>query len=116
MSKMVASAFHIVKGKFDQWQAFANKLKHEYHNDYKKSRENAGIRERAFLQHTPEGDMVIVTLEGGDDPLGAFGKINTSQDTFIKWFVQQVKEVHGVDLSMPFEGPPPELVVDSHSV
>jgi hypothetical protein len=115
MSKMVASAFPIVKGKFEQWQAFANKLKHEYSNEYRKSREAEGIRERAFLQRTPEGDLLILTLEG-DDPMGSFGRINSQQSPFIKWFVEQVKDIHGVDLTKPFDGPPPELVVDSNTV
>jgi hypothetical protein len=32
------------------------------------SRRQAGVRERTFLQSTPIGDFVIVTLEG-DDPI-----------------------------------------------
>ena len=29
-----------------------------------KSRENAGVHERTFLQETPNGDFVILTFEG----------------------------------------------------
>ena len=33
------------------------------------SRRSAGVRERTYLQATPMGELVIVTLEG-DDPWG----------------------------------------------
>lgn len=32
------------------------------------------VHERTFLQETPQGDVVIVTLDGGD-PMAAFGKM-----------------------------------------
>ena len=55
------------------------------------------------------GDFVIVTLEG-DDPAGAFKKFGQGEDAFTKWFVAQVKDIHGVDVTAPLPGPMPTLV------
>ena len=41
------------------------------------------------------GDFVIVTLEG-EDPQGAFARFGSGSDEFTRWFLQQVKELHGV--------------------
>jgi hypothetical protein len=115
MSESIAIAMSIIKGKFEQWQVFSNKLKNEYRNEYAKSRKDVGLHERTFLQRTPDGDFVIVTLEG-NDPLGSFGKIFQAQDDYTKWFVEQVKELHGFDLSSPMEHPPSELIVDTNNL
>jgi hypothetical protein len=70
------------------------------------------VRERAFLQQTPHGDLVIVTLEG-DDPAAAFMKFAEGSDPFTQWFRAKVAELHGVDLAAAFPGPLPQLVADS---
>jgi hypothetical protein len=80
--------------------------------EFAASRRRAGVQERTFLQQTPMGDLVIVTLEG-DDPARSFGQMVSATDPFTKWFVARVKAVHGVDLAAPMTGSPSELVVDS---
>jgi hypothetical protein len=72
------------------------------------------VRERTFLQHTPQGDFAIVTLEG-DHPEAAFAGFAKGTDPFTVWFKQQVMEIHGVDLNAPPPGPMPQQVIDSHS-
>ena len=79
--------------------------------EYVASRKSLGVRERTFLQPTPMGDMVIVTLEG-DNPAEAFGRFVSSTDPFTVWFLAQTRELHGIDLRQP-AGPMPELAVDS---
>ena len=81
-------------------------------NEFSESRKRLKVHERAFLQTTPKGDFVIVTLEG-ENPEGAFKKFGEGHDAFTKWFVKEVKEIHGVDLLNPPEMPLPELEVDS---
>jgi len=72
------------------------------------SRKAAGVHERSFLQEGPEGDVVIVTLEG-NDPLAAFGKMMA--DPSLKDFAEWAADVHGMS---PDASPPvPELVYDS---
>ena len=71
----------------------------------------AGLHERTFLQQTPMGDLVIITLEG-DDPGQAFGQLLTGSDAFSKWFGEHAMAAHG-DLQLPTTGSPSELVADS---
>jgi hypothetical protein len=105
---LLAMVMPIVPGKKEMWEEMAAKLDGGPMRDQLvASREAAGVRERTFLQETPHGDFVIVTLEG-DDPAAAFGKMMAEQpEEFKAW----AAEVHGFD---PNEAPPiPKLVFDT---
>ena len=67
--------------------------------------------ERWYLQQTPQGELLILALEG--DPGGALAKLAASGHPFDVWFRGAVKEVHGVDLAQPLPGPPPDLVLEN---
>jgi hypothetical protein len=41
-----------------------------------------------------------------------FTELATSSDEYTIWFRGQVKDVTGVDLAAPPEGPPPDVLVD----
>jgi hypothetical protein len=109
---IMAVAFPIAPGKTEDWRRFVGELKGARHAEYIASRKGLGLRERTFLQATPMGDLVIVTLEG-DNPGQAFGRFVNATDPFTLWFLGRVKEVHGIDLKQAASGPMPELVVDS---
>jgi hypothetical protein len=109
---MLAMAFPIPPGKTEQWKKFASELTGRRRADFVASRKRLGIHERTFLQKTPMGDLVVVTMEG-QDPAGAFQKFTQGTDEFTKWFLAQASEIHGMDLTKPPPGPPPELVIDS---
>ena len=109
---MLAMAFPIPPGKTETWKKFMGELKGPRFAEFKASRQKLGVHERTFLQHTPMGDLVVVTLEGAD-PGSVFSRLAQGTDDFTKWFLKQVKEIHGVDLNAPPPGPPPELVIDS---
>jgi hypothetical protein len=109
---LLAMAIPIAPGKTEQWLKFSSELKGPRRAEFIASRKRLGIRERTFLQKTPMGDLVVVTLEG-DDPAGAFQKLSAGNDDFTKWFLAQVVAIHGVDLTKAPPGPPPELVIDS---
>ena len=53
------------------------------------------MQERAFLQTTPMGDLVILTLEG-EDPERSFREIMSRTDPFTVWFLARVKAIHGL--------------------
>jgi hypothetical protein len=108
---LMAVAFPIAPGKTAEWRKFVGELSGARHAEYVASRKSVGVRERAFLQPTPMGDMVIVTLEG-ENPAESFGRLMSLTDPFTLWFLAQTKEVHGIDLTKA-AGPMPELVVDS---
>jgi hypothetical protein len=109
---LMATASPILPGKTEEWRAFVRELTGPRQEQFAESRRQAGVRERTFLQSTPSGDLVIVTLEG-EDPIGAFQRMMERDDEFTRWFLDQIQKVHGVDITQPLPGPPPELVADS---
>ena len=112
MKKLFATAIPILPGKTPQWKKFIKELTTTYYPQFVDSRKKLNVHERTFFQSTPNGDFVIVTLEG-NDPAGAFKKFAVENNAFTKWFAKEVKEIHGIDLTSPPKGPMPELVVDS---
>ncbi len=111
---LMAVVFPIVPGKTEAWRAWMAELNGSRRAEFEASRQNAGVRERTFLQSTPMGDFVIVTMEG-DDPGRSFGTMMGAKDDFTTWFIAKATEVHGFDPSTVTAGPPSELVVDSTS-
>ena len=109
---LMAVAFPIAPGKTEEWRKFIAEVNGARRADFVASRKGMGVRERTFLQPTPMGDLVVVTLEG-DNPGEAFGKFVNSTDPFTNWFLERVQEVHGIDLKHAASGPMPQLVVDS---
>jgi hypothetical protein len=109
---LMAVAFPIVPGKTAEWHTFIDELNGPRHQEFANARQRAGVRERTYLQATPMGDLVIVTLEG-DDPARSFGQLMAAKDEFTTWFLERVKAVHGVDLTVPMTEAPSKLVVDS---
>jgi hypothetical protein len=109
---LLVMAVPILPGKEAQWRRFLDELNGTRSGDYRASRRRLGVRERSFLQSTPQGDLALVTVEG-DDPAAAIAAFGAGQDEFTRWFIQQVKEIHALDLTQPPPGPLPELVIDS---
>jgi hypothetical protein len=111
---LMAITVPILPGKTEQWRRFIEELNGPRRADFSASRQRLGVRERAFLQSLPQGDVVIVMLEG-DDPEGAFRRYGQGNDEFTRWFVQQVKEIHDFDLTRP-AADFPRCMLDSQSV
>jgi hypothetical protein len=111
---LMAVAFPIAPGQTAEWHTFMDQLNGPRHQEFADSRRGADVHERTFLQSTPMGDLVIVTLEG-DDPARSFGQLMAAKDAFTTWFLERVKAVHGVDLTAPMTEAPSKLVVDSEA-
>jgi hypothetical protein len=109
---MMAVAFPILPGKTADWRSFVAELKGARNAEYVASRARAHVREQTFLQSTPMGDLVIVTLQG-EDPARSFGEMIAADDAFTTWFIDKAQALHGVDFRAPIAGPPSELVIDS---
>ncbi|MGZ3406848.1 MAG: hypothetical protein ACXVDD_26845 [Polyangia bacterium] len=109
---MFAMAIPLAPGKTEQWKKFTSELNGARRAEFVESRKKLGVRERTFLQHTPHGDLVVVTLEGAN-PAQAFAQFGQGTDAFTTWFKKTVSEIHGIDLGAPPPGPMPELVIDS---
>ena len=112
---LMAVAFPILPGKTPEWRAWMEELNGPRQREFAESRERAGVHERTFLQTTPMGDLVIVTLEG-HDPGASFGRMVNATDPFTKWFIDRAKAIHGIDLTKTAPGSPSVLVVDSEAV
>ena len=112
---LMAVAFPILPGKTDEWRAWVAEMNGAHRQEFVESRRRAGVHERTFLQSTPMGDLVIVTLEG-DDLDHAFGTMMSADDAFTKSFIERAKAIHGLDPSVVTSGPPSELMVDSERV
>ncbi len=109
---MMAVCFPIAPGQTDKWQAWMDEVGTARRDEFVASRRSAGVRERTFLQRTPMGDLVIVTMEG-DDPMSAFAQMMSADDDFTRWFIANANEVHGIDLSHPMAEAPSILVLDT---
>jgi hypothetical protein len=113
---LMAVAFPILPGKTGEWREMVAELNGARSDEFRHSREQAGVHERTYLQSTPMGDLVIVTLEG-DDPEASFAKLNDQKSAFATWFRERATAVHGFDPdATPISGPPSELVADSAGV
>ena len=93
---MYSFAAPIVPGKTEAWKEFAKEMSGPRRKEWQASRHRAGLKaETAWLQHTPHGDLVVVTLEGDDVPK-ALQSWAGSKDPFDLWFNQKVQEIHGM--------------------
>jgi hypothetical protein len=111
---LMAVAFPILPGKTAEWRAWMDELAGARSAEFADSRRRAGVHERTFLQPTPMGDLVIVTIEG-DDPAASFGQMMSAKDEFTTWFIERASAIHGFDVSALPPGSPSELVADSES-
>jgi hypothetical protein len=96
-------AFPILPGKEQEGRAFAATC--------------VGSRRKEFeepwaLQETPMGSFMLVWFEA-PDIAEVFARLAGLNTEFATWFRAQVKELTGVDLGAPPEGPAPEVLVDS---
>ncbi|MHB1417044.1 MAG: hypothetical protein ACYC1C_17490 [Chloroflexota bacterium] len=96
---LLAMALPIIPGKREEWNHFIDEITTTRRQEFVQSRRRLGLRERTFLQETPKGDLVIVTVEGENPTrlLEWFG----SGDPFARWMSEAAANVHGADLSQP---------------
>jgi len=88
-----------------------NEIKGARKKEYQAARKKMGVtHERAWLQHTPQGDFVVVSIEGKNAPK-LFEKFAASKEPFDKWFAAQIADIHGIQVSGDVP-PPNELHVD----
>lgn len=112
--QQIAFVAPVLPGKEKQARTFFEALRGSRHAEYLESRRRIGIHERTYLQKTPQGEMVIVTVSG-ENPAAGLARFGEGTDDFTEWFVQQVKDLPGLDLRQPLPGELPELIVDSGS-
>ena len=109
----IAAVYPILPGKTEAWKEFTQEMSGSRKNEHAASRQRLGIRrETAFLQQTPMGDMAIIVTDTDKDVGELFQSLAMSSETFDVWFREKVKELHGLDVTQPPPGPPPEKHFD----
>jgi hypothetical protein len=104
-------AFPILSGKEAAARQFAADTTGARKADFEALQAQSGIRRETWaLQETPMGSFMLVWFEG--DVEKAFGDLATADSEFANWFRGQVKDITGVDLGAPPEGPQPEVLVN----
>ena len=105
-------AFPILSGKEHEGRDFAAACMGERRKGFEAQLARGGLtRETWSLQETPMGSFMLVWFEAPDIEK-AFTELATSGDDITVWFRGQVKDLTGVDLGAPPEGPPPDTLVD----
>ena len=102
-----AAALPVVPGKETEARQRGAGFK-ERTAEYERLNKEAGLkRHMEFLQETPMGAMVIVLyeFEGDGSKLGR----RFTDSEYDRWWVQHIKDVHGVDVTQP--SPPPKTAL-----
>ena len=104
-------AFPVLPGKEAAAHSFADDINGARRNDFNAMQKREGItRETWSFQATPAGAFMLVWFEAADLE-AAFTDLATASDEPSVWFRGRVKDLTGVDLTVPAEGGP-ELLLD----
>ena len=109
----LAFAFPLTPGKAEERRRWGEEILGPRRSEYQALRHRLGLTaHRIYLQQTPQGDVGIIYLEG-ENLQRAFQELRTSQDPFVVWFRQRVKDLlNGLDLTQTSPGSLSKLVFD----
>ena len=94
-----AFSIPVVPGKEELDRSTLDEMLGARRDEYEAALRDAGItRQAIWHQETPGGTVAVVYVEG-DDPEGAVAQFGSSNEPLNAWFRDQMKEVHGVDIS-----------------
>ena len=110
----LAFSFPLEPGKTEEWRAWVNEIVGPRRSEYEAFSRKVGLKtQRAYLQHTPQGDQAIIYIEG-NYLQRTFRELQMSQDPFAVVLRQRIQDLFGVDLTQTdvgslsqyiFEGP-----------
>ena len=111
---IIALSLPILKGKKSKFLEMMVRLQAEpMRSVLEKSRLDAGVRERSFLQESAFGDVVIMTLEG-EAPMEGFTALMQDQSLgYFGYDAAFMEEVHGFTVASP--PPLPTMLFDTGS-
>ena len=94
-----AFSIPIVRGKEELDRKTFDEMLGARREEYEAALRQAGItRQAIWHQETPDGTVAVVYVEG-DDPAAGIAQFGSSDEPLNTWFREQMKEVHGVDIS-----------------
>ena len=106
----IVFALHVMPGKEDVDRQTRDEMAGARRDEYEAALKDAGVtRQAVWHQQTPgAGTLAIVYIEASDPD--AHQRFVSSDADISRWFVRQMQEVHGRDVSQP--PLPVELVHD----
>ena len=108
--------FPIMAGKVEPWRRFCQELAGSRRQMYEASRQRLGVtRERMALVETAFGSAAVTTLEAPNVDR-VLGQIITSKSPFDRWYREQVRELHGINLAGYEKYSQPEPVPDNQEM
>jgi len=100
----LAFAFPLRAGKTEEWRAWIREIVGPRRREYEAFSRKLGLKtQRAYLQHTPQGDQAIIYMEG-NDLRRTFHELQMSQDPFALRLRQRTQDLFGVDLTQTEPG------------
>ncbi len=100
----LAFAFPLRAGKTEEWRAWVREIVGPRRREYEAFSRKLGLKtQRAYLQHTPQGDQAINYMEG-NDLRRTFHELQMSQDPFAVRLRQRTQDLFGVDLTQTEPG------------
>jgi hypothetical protein len=94
----IAFALPVVAGQEELDRRTLDEMAESRREEYEAALRDAGIRRHAvWHQQTPDGTVAVVYMEV-DDPEGV-ARFGASDEPFNAWFREQMKQVHGIDIS-----------------
>jgi hypothetical protein len=100
----LAFAFPLRAGKTEEWRAWVREIVGPRRREYEAFSRKLGLKtQRAYLQHTPQGDQAIIYMEG-NDLRRTFHEMQMSQDPFAVRLRQRTQDLFGVDLTQTVPG------------
>ena len=106
MSYVFAGAFPVLPGKSDRVRNFERELAPHRAEWDRLSQEGTFRMYTVTLQSGPQGDIAIYSMELAD-PSRARARFTDSPHD--RWWVEYMKDVHGVDLDVVQSAPPPTV-------
>lgn len=101
----VVFAVPVVPGKEDLDRQVLDELAGSRREEYETAMRDAGIRRQAIWhQKNPDGGTLAIVYFEADDPEAPM-RWTQSDSEISRWFVEQMQEVHGIDISQ--QPPPP---------
>jgi hypothetical protein len=106
--------FPVIAGKEEAARQFAADTIGAHKADFEAAQARGNVtRETWTLQETPMGSLMVVWFEG--DVEKVFTDLATDASDHGTWFRGQILDITGIDMAVPPEGPPPDLLIDWHS-
>ena len=109
--KPIAAAYMVLPGKTEKAKAFMKSLRTTHAKDFAAlEKKLKTTKEAIFLEHTPQGDMIIDYFESinPQKSIEIMAKLN---DRFTIWMKDQIKDITGFDVNTMAHEPLPEQLL-----